>query len=813
MDRQLYFDRINSNVPWSLDRRFRLFMSFDKASVRDPFTPVSIYLDFTDILRTARPTAGPMVDPTSRVCRESITLVNFGAGSDPAHQNAEAIPINLSERFGEGESGDLSFVIRRPDELEYVLYFDVEEKQSGKAHGNASSPERPRSNFQSETIALVGNGDVIRYGSGTPEPFDVAMPIQLPVFVDWTGDGRLDALCGSIYANTIGFPYHSSWFFRNVGSNDAPVYDDFVRLKADGEYITDCAFDVFDWNGNGLQDLICKPYGKNEIQVYENTGERDACGLPILLRGERVELSDAIGRGGQTGIGSLQLFDFRGDGRVSLIGVIRELNDTSQFGHIFGPYYDNAVVVFESASSPGENARPPRFKPPYRLTLADGSPLSLKGSSGGSVCDWNSDGVWDVVLVEVEGSKRYLRLIENTGTNDNPSLVDAGRFLDGRNNPTTGKYYNNASYHGMITVDSDCMFRYFEDLSADSPESAAPDFRDRGNFRQLHGRVSIGVYSWPWVCDWDGDGGRDIVTGSASGMAWVTEEAGRHDPPVYRPRRLIEAAGEPIWHTWGTTLTQTGGERTEGYWQPAMYDWDNDGLDDLIVPVGISHGKMVDGSVLPDGRLFFYRNIGNRDQPRFAASEEMLLENGEPPMASHTAYVLDWDGDGRGEIVAMDFEQRLCVYRLKSDPKVDPLTLLPGVPLLMTDGSVFSAETVYEIIGRRWGMQHAVCDWRGAGVWDIIIGTKEMLLLFKNAGSNEEPRYAPGERMCLWGEPLSHSTHSLRPFPVDWDGTGRMDLIAGSESGWFHLFRRPVFERTRPTARISVVYENRGDGT
>jgi hypothetical protein len=411
--------------------------------------------------------------------------------------------------------------------------------------------------------------------------------------------------------------------------------------------------------------------------------------------------------------------------------------------------------------------------------------------------------VWDVVLAEVDGSKRYLRLFENTGTNEKPLLRDAGRFMNGEANLSSGRYIHNESYRGMMTVDFDHMFRFFEDIS--TPKDAEPDFRDRGNLKQLHGRVSIGTYSWPWICDWDGDGGRDIVTGSASGVAWIIEEAGHKNPPEYRPRRLIEAGGEPIWHTWGTTLTQTGGERTEGYWQPAAYDWDNDGLEDLIVPVGISHGKMVGGEVLPDGRLFFYRNIGKRDQPRFAEPEEMLLEDGTPPIAAHTAFPIDWDGDGRGEIVAMDFEQRLCLYRLKSAPEVDPLILLPGEPLLMEDGSIFSAETVYEIIGRPWGMQHAVCDWRGAGLWDIIIGTREMMLLFRNVGTNENPRYAPGEKMRLLGEPIAHSIHSLRPFPVDWDETGRMDLVAGSESGWFHLFRRPALDGERPNITISPV--------
>ena len=116
----------------------------------------------------------------------------------------------------------------------------------------------------------------------------------------------------------------------------------------------------------------------------------------------------------------------------------------------------------------------------------------------------------------------------------------------------------------------------------------------------------------------------------------------------------------------------------------------------------------------------------------------------------------------------------------------------------MADGGEFNAQVVYEFVGRSWGMQQAVCDWDGRGVWDVLIGTREMLLLFRNSGTNEEPAYAPGERMKLWGKPITHSVHNLRPCPVDWDGTGRIDLLVGSESGWFHLFRRPALDGMRP---------------
>ena len=87
----------------------------------------------------------------------------------------------------------------------------------------------------------------------------------------------------------------------------------------------------------------------------------------------------------------------------------------------------------------------------------------------------------------------------------------------------------------------------------------------------------------------------------------------------------------------------------------------------------------------------------------------------------------------------------------------------------------------------------------------MLIGTCESLWLFRNEGTNRDPRYAPGERMKLWGADIKHSVHSLRLWPIDWDRTGRVDLLVGSESGWFHLFRRPALVGKRPEATVGKV--------
>ncbi len=748
---------------WPVARAFRIRISVDRTTIISRFTPFAVEIDFAGLLHD--------LGINDRFARHSVAVTRIKA---PERQMP--IPHAMSEVFAWEDKGDISWVIEDPGQLEYYIYFDVE------THGPFDPPEK---------IALVGNGDVLRYNSGGPEPFDVGIPVQMPVLVDWDGDGKLDVLQGTTYANTLGFPYRGTWFFRNIGTNENPLYDDFIRLKVDEDFIDSQVFDAVDWDGDGLIDLVGKPYGRDEIHVYLNTGKKDRNRLPVLTKGPVTDLSKMTGLGGQCGIEMAQLFDLHGDGRLHLIAVVRELADKSETGHVVGSYYDNYILVFENNQPPG---RPPQFKNPYRLKTADGKPLTLKGGAGGSMGDWNGDGVWDVLLEETQGSEQRIRLFRNVGTNLKPQLVDAGLLAGGKYLALGARYYRNPLYTGFILFEKSWWFRYLKDVGK---KPGDPILRDQGYLMQRNGRVSIGTYAWPCACDWDGDGGRDIVSGSCTGSPYVLEEVGRSDPPVYRPRRILEAEGKPIWHTWGNTLTQTGGERTEGYWRPVIVDWDDDGLDDMLIPVGISHSKLVNGKWFPEGRLLFYKNIGTRDQPRYAASREILLEDGSPPVGSNNIFPMDWDGDGRLELVGFDFHGRLCVFRPK-----DPLTLSPGNPLKMADGGDFCWEVVWKFLGRPWGVEFAVCDWDRRGVWDVVVGTREMMLLFRNHGTNLDTAYEPGERIKLWGRPIEHSVHCLRPWPVDWDGTGRTDLLVGSESGWFHLFRRPALEGDRPKAMV-----------
>lgn len=101
--------------------------------------------------------------------------------------------------------------------------------------------------------------------------YDVGYPS--PTFADWDGDGINDLLVGQCNKGRIRF-------YKNIGSNEEPKFEDFTYLESDsgeinvffGWCIGASSPQVEDFNGDGIRDLIV---GSRNGSLYYFSGKPD----------------------------------------------------------------------------------------------------------------------------------------------------------------------------------------------------------------------------------------------------------------------------------------------------------------------------------------------------------------------------------------------------------------------------------------------------------------------------------------------------------------------------------------------------------
>ncbi len=109
--------------------------------------------------------------------------------------------------------------------------------------------------------------------------------------------------------------------------------------------------------------------------------------------------------------------------------------------------------------------------------------------------------------------------------------------------------------------------------------------------------------------DWDDDGDLDLLLGAYEGALYLClNEGTKSEPKFSETNHQVKAGGEH--------LTIEGGLAT-----PRVCDWNDDGLFDILCG----------GS---NGGVFFYKNVGKKGEPKFAAAEALIEQvDGADPYA------------------------------------------------------------------------------------------------------------------------------------------------------------------------------------
>jgi len=737
---------------------YRIPVEVASGDVKYAHTPVAVALDFSAAL------PGVPVQP------ETVAV----------WQGERRVPHRLSDGFRYGRRGEVYFVVEDPEALRYTITVSTEATE-GSQHVCY--------------VPAIGTGDPLHHNIGRAMPLPVGWGPQVN---DLEGNGRAHLTCGTHWYTYFGWPgnviHHR--VAADVGElTFGPVGAVRARMSTDGEpeIISEDFYirhHIVDWDGNGRPDLVTVNSGAKEVKLYRNTGAPG----PVF---EWVKTYPTRQTSGYLGV---QMVDLFRDERLHLVvGGNEHLP-----GHEKEPY-TSFIQHYENQARPGEL---PRFGPPERLKTADGPDIRFEGTGWSFVfTDLDGDGHPDLLYSRSAGP---LPLVwyRNLGPYDAgvgppvfrlegpPESVDDV----GRDSVRLG-WAQCGDLEGPVVQDKVYRIR---------TDRGVPILHSPTAMKATNPEVNGGGQAWPHPSDWGG--GLDLVAGDSRGHVQLFRRIGTPRWPAYEAAVRLESGNEAI-RIWRNGVF--GGNHwhgAAGYTTPVYADWDGDGVPDLVV-------------ANETNRVFWFRNGGTRERPAFGPRQQIEVEGLEDsaekrarslqlalgdsayPFQDDEAFwwrqkvsVVDWNGNGLPDLVAVDGSGCYVLYERFRDAH-GALKLRLGRRFTYQTGEPVTHDSLPRRVPGTDGI--VVCDWKGRGVWDVLVGTCYTVLYLENRGDNAAPVFAKPVRLRLWGKEIHHSRHGLKGHAVDWDGDGRLSWVAGSESGMFFLFRRAALDAEHPP-RVKV---------
>lgn len=480
--------------------------------------------------------------------------------------------------------------------------------------------------------------------------------------------------------------------------------------------------------------------------------------------------------------------DYDGDGVIDLIvgtsdwrdyGWDRAFNDRGEWTN--GPLHGYVYFIRNTGTNDA-----PAWAEAVQIE-AGGKPIDVYGCPSPNFADWDGDGDLDLICGEFLDKITYF---ENTGTRTEPRYAP-GRFVEHEGEPIRMELqmlqvvafdWDKDGDMDLIAGEEDGRVSLVE-CAGVSPDGE-PVFLPPRYFQQKAEFLKVGALATPYSFDWDGDGDEDLIVGDTAGFISFVENLGGGTAPRWAPPVRLEAAGETIRIQAGPNGSVQGpAEAKWGYTVLSVADWDHDGLPDLVV-----------NSIW--GRVVWYRNTGTRTAPALAAAQPVTVEwEGETPKPAWvwwtpegrelvtqwrtTPYVIDLNGDGLNDLVMLDQEGYLAFFeRRRTD---GGLVLLPPERIFQDEHGEPLRLNDGEG-GRSGRRKFCFVDWDGDGRLDILANSVNADFL-RNIGTEAQPwkfqNMGPVSGQLLAG-------HTTSPAIVDWDKDGVPDLLLGAEDGFFY---------------------------
>jgi hypothetical protein len=721
-------------------------------------TPLDPLVDFPDLIRQAeRP---GVLDPNS------VEVFNT--------QTDERVAHALTEDFAYGDQGRVQFVVSDPSQREFEIRFRTVA---------ARLPLEPQ-----RFTPQIGVGDLLRHNAGEPRAITLFHSMGLH---DVTGDGRPDLVGTWNYFYRPGSPTGGVVFYPSTDREESFRFGDLQRLRYRpqknstevrdfSQHYNATAF--ADFNGDGRLDFVYTRSGVKTAEFYLGTDERMPGGAPLFVPGGSVPV---------TGFYPCRVVDLNADGALDLV-----VNDQ---------YIRNAGKGWP-------------FKP--------AEPLNLDAGVGACFGDLDGDGHADSICVSKKQVPAGARLVWRPNLGGDPPKF-------GPPQPIDGIELDDCSLVATSRIGDNRLLlvqRGFQQIHVyEQTNRQRPRFHRRGRAASISAVLSLSDQAWPCLCDWDADGDLDLLVGDGYGWPRIVLNQGTRTRPEFAEPQRILANGKTIRLLRNDLLGPPDNWHNMGYPYPDFVDWDGDGLRDLMLPNETN-------------RIYWYRNIGSKNEPCFGSRQQILCDGypdspdmraqsqrrANDPNSNNGVYPLeeerpffwrtgvafaDFTGDGLIDFVTLDGLKRQATLFARHRNADNQLRLRRDRTLKLADGRPIDDRIVER--GKHWGESLRAVDWDGDELQDLIYavggshhGTRDggSIYLLRNTGTKADPVFASPETMRCFGEPIKITNHGPHPWPGDFDGDGKPDLIACVEwSVYPYYSHAALMMKERPKYRFEFV--------
>ena len=671
---------------------------------------------------------------------------------------------------------------------------------------------------------ILGDQDVIG---------DLFTPGSALEILDWDGDGKSELVSSGGTGDITVFKYLEDTIDGTPIFDRGTMWGELSRSNHrddNDKGLTGSVIAAADFDGDGVIEVILAPrgYSKKPIVVFK----LNSAAPTTRADQQQPNFVEPENMAGSVNARSAAVCDWNGDGKPDLV-VCKEIKEGSYIdkktgvapedqrdrykkdGSWLNPLGRQELHLYENTSSKDKieftyrgkaNVDLPRHSFFVSCVHPDKPELGLLVST-------YYGEMWNISISELGIEPAWNNPVELLTTNGAPF----NRSVNIQASITVTDLFEKERFD-ILTFDQSANINWFKSYGFD--KDGRPVYSDPVKIKQYDPYVNGGNFSVPTVGDWRGTGNSDLLVGSVEGyIFWyktISTKPLRFAKPVRVKQgteeiRRLARANPSAGHHWGGSQTPYDGD-TGGYSNPVLSDWNGNGLLDLVV------SDMI-------GLYDWYPNWGTKTDPELGPPQRIYMATGEPlfgPWRQQPG-IGDFTGNGLPDVVIQDSDLDLALYRRVGIEDVS--VVLPGEKLLYEDGSTIKTHGVYTPGGGdgRGRTKINVVDWDGDGLLDLLIGVgpqggspySSYVLFAKNVGTNEAPVFKRPD-VLLWnqdGNPLEFWRHGVHMAPVDWDGDGKYELVAGADTGYVWYWNADNFGTPKDGNHTAPVRPEDRDGS